>query len=217
MTNLVRRIDPPLVTSRKQLDDSVRRKREQLFLARPAAIRDLGAHTASPRTEAALMFDLDRFRSAQARGVDGFNAALAELQAGRKRSHWIWYIFPQLTGLGSSAMAVRYGLQGVAEAMEYLRDGTLRGRLLVLTNTLVTQLQGRPAPALRELMGSEIDALKLVSSMTLFRGVARRLSDVEPLPEYAQLAANADAILNIAAQQGFPECASTLRELASAQ
>jgi len=162
------------------------------------------------------MFDLDRFRSAQARGVDGFNAALAELQAGRKRSHWIWYIFPQLAGLGSSAMAVRYGLQGVAEAMQYLRDGTLRGRLLVLTNTLVTQLQGRPAPALPELMGSEIDALKLVSSMTLFRDVARRLSNVEPLPEYAQLAANADAILSIAAQQGFAECASTLRELAAA-
>jgi uncharacterized protein (DUF1810 family) len=162
------------------------------------------------------MFDLDRFRSAQARSVDGFNTALGELQAGRKRSHWIWYIFPQLAGLGSSAMAVRYGLQGVAEAMEYLRDGTLRGRLLVLTHTLVTQLQGRPAPALRELMGSEIDALKLVSSMTLFRELARRSSRVEPLPEYAELAANADAILNIAAQQGFAECAPTLRELAAA-
>ena len=69
-------------------------------------------------------------------------------------------------------MAVRYGLQGVAEAMEYLRDAMLRGRLLVLTNALATRLQGRPAPALAELMGSEIDALKLVSSLTLFREVA---------------------------------------------
>lgn len=162
------------------------------------------------------MFDLDRFRSAHARSVDGFNTALEELQAGRKRSHWIWYIFPQLAGLGRSAMAVRYGLQGVAEAMEYLRDAMLRGRLLVLTNALVTRLQGRPAPALAELMGSEIDALKLVSSLTLFREVARRLSKVEPLPDYAEIAANADAILSIAAEQGFAECATTLRELASA-
>jgi uncharacterized protein (DUF1810 family) len=161
------------------------------------------------------MFDLDRFRSAQARSVDGFNTALGELQAGRKRGHWIWYILPQLAGLGSSAMAVRYGLQGVAEATEYLRDAMLRGRLLVLTDTLVTQLQRRPAPALGELMGSEIDALKLVSSLTLFREVARRLSNVEPGPDYAELAANADALLSIAAEQGFAECAHTRRELAS--
>jgi uncharacterized protein (DUF1810 family) len=162
------------------------------------------------------MFDLDRFRSAQARSVDGFDTALAELKAGRKRSHWIWYIFPQLAGLGSSAMAVRYGLRGAAEAMDYLRDATLRGRLLALTNTLVTQLHGRPAPALRELMGSEIDALKLVSSMTLFGEVARRLGQVEPLADYEKLAANADAILAIASQQGFEECAATRGELASA-
>jgi uncharacterized protein (DUF1810 family) len=161
------------------------------------------------------MFDLDRFRSAQARSVDGFNTALGELQAGRKRSHWIWYMFPQLAGLGSSAMAARYGVQGVAEATEYLRDAMLRGRLLALTHAVVTQLQRRPAPALAELMGSEIDALKLVSSMTLFREVARRSSKVETLPDYAELAANADAILSIAAEQGFAECAPTLRELAS--
>jgi uncharacterized protein (DUF1810 family) len=160
------------------------------------------------------MFDLDRFRDAQARSVDGFNTALAELQAGRKRSHWIWYIFPQLAGLGRSVMAVRYGLQGVPEATEYLRDAVLRGRLLVLTQALVTQLRARPAPALDALMGSQIDALKLVSSMTLFREVARRASKVDPLADYAELAANADTILSTAAAQGFAECAPTLRELA---
>jgi uncharacterized protein (DUF1810 family) len=160
------------------------------------------------------MFDLDRFRDAQALSVDGFNTALAELRAGRKRSHWIWYIFPQLAGLGRSVMAVRYGLQGVPEATEYLRDAVLRGRLLVLTQALVTQLRARPAPALDALMGSQIDALKLVSSMTLFREVARRASEVDPLTDYAELAANADAILSTAAAQGFAECAPTLRELA---
>jgi uncharacterized protein (DUF1810 family) len=162
------------------------------------------------------MFDLDRFRGAQARSVDGFDTALAELQAGRKRSHWIWYIFPQLAGLGSSAMAIRYGLQGVPEATEYLRDAMLRGRLVVLTHALVTQLQARPAPALHAVMGSEIDALKLVSSMTLFREVARRANEAQPLADYAELAANADAILSSAAAQGFAECAPTLRELAAA-
>jgi uncharacterized protein (DUF1810 family) len=161
------------------------------------------------------MFDLERFRRAQARSADGFKTALEELEAGRKRSHWIWYIFPQLAGLGHSDMAVRYGLLGVAEAMEYLRDAMLRGRLLALTTVVVTQLQGRPAPALGELMGSEIDALKLVSSMTLFRDVARRLNQVEPLPDYAEIAANADAILRIAAAQGFADCAATLRKLGS--
>jgi uncharacterized protein (DUF1810 family) len=157
------------------------------------------------------MFDLDRFKSAQAGTADGFDAALRELQAGGKRSHWIWYIFPQLAGLGHSSMAVHYGVQGVAEATAYLRDPLLRERLLVLTRTVVKQLQRRSAPPLDQLMGSEIDALKLVSSMTLFREVARRLNTIEPLPDLADLAANADAILEAAAEQGFPACASTIR------
>ena len=60
-----------------------------------------------------MTFDLDRFRRAQTRD---YEQALGELQAGRKRSHWIWYIFPQLAGLGSSPMAETYGLRGVEEA-----------------------------------------------------------------------------------------------------
>jgi uncharacterized protein (DUF1810 family) len=161
------------------------------------------------------VFDIDRFRSAQERTVDGFATAQRELEAGRKDGHWIWYIFPQLAGLGTSPMAVHYGVQGVAEATSYLRDSVLRERLLVLTNTLVVQLQRRPAPRLDDLMGSRIDALKLVSSMTLFREVARRLEKAEPLPDYEELATKADAILTLAAEQGFDECTFTLRQLAS--
>ncbi len=82
------------------------------------------------------MFDLDRFKRAQEQPVDGFDTALSELQAGRKRSHWIWYIFPQLAGLGHSSMAVRYGLLGTAEAAAYLRDPVLRERLLAVTNAV---------------------------------------------------------------------------------
>jgi uncharacterized protein (DUF1810 family) len=163
----------------------------------------------------AAIFDLDRFKSAQDRASGGFNAALSELQAGRKRGHWIWYIFPQLSGLGDSAMSVRYGLQGVAEATAYLRDPLLRDRLLVVTAAVAEQLnQGSEPPTLDDLMGSAIDARKLVSCLTLFRDVARRLNGTESLPAYAELAAKADAVLGIAAGQGLAECAFTRRQLA---
>jgi uncharacterized protein (DUF1810 family) len=176
------------------------------------------------------MADLDRFTRAQAQAVDGFETALRELRAGQKRSHWIWYVFPQLAGLGSSTMAARYGLRGVDEATRYLRDPLLRARLLDLLRIIDTQIQGRPAsgisggPArsLVTLMGSEIDARKLVSSLTLFREIARRLrtqeghtgADTEDaLAEYLEVASGADAVLEAAAAQGLPECAWTRREL----
>jgi uncharacterized protein (DUF1810 family) len=161
-----------------------------------------------------VTFDLDRFKRAQ-EGPSGFAAALAELEAGRKRSHWIWYIFPQLAGLGQSSAAIHYGLQGVDEAIAYLRDRVLRDRLLRVTNAVVAQLQRHPVPALVDVMGSEIDALKLVSSMTLFREVARRLNASEPLADYAALTASADVILEIARGQGFAECRFTRDALAA--
>jgi uncharacterized protein (DUF1810 family) len=157
--------------------------------------------------------DLDRFKRAQDGTIDGFTTAVAEMQAGRKRSHWIWYIFPQLAGLGHSSMAVQYGLQGIAEATAYLRDPVLRERLLIITRIVSAHLQQTAGPALDQLMGSEIDALKLVSSMTLFREVANRLHEVEPLPDVAELATQADIILRAAARQGYPECATTRRQL----
>ena len=64
-----------------------------------------------------MTFDLGRFTRAQ----DGaFSSALAELEAGRKRTHWVWFVFPQLAGLGNSPMAIEYGLAGAAEASAYL-------------------------------------------------------------------------------------------------
>lgn len=152
------------------------------------------------------MIALDRFKQAQD-GSSGFATALAELEAGRKRSHWIWYIFPQLAGLGQSSAAIHYGLQGVDEAAAYLRDPVLRDRLLRVTNAVLAQVQRDPAPALADVMGSEIDALKLVSSMTLFRAVARRIDDRD-------LASRADAILQASRNQGYRECEFTVHELA---
>ena len=63
------------------------------------------------------MVGLDRFKHAQEGRIDGFDSALAELKSGRKRSHWIWYVFPQLEGMGHSPMAVKYGLAGPDEAI----------------------------------------------------------------------------------------------------
>jgi uncharacterized protein (DUF1810 family) len=150
-----------------------------------------------------VTFDLDRFTHAQERD---FAEALSELEAGRKRSHWIWYVFPQLAGLGSSPAAQTYGLQGVDEATAYLRHAGLRDRLLSAANAVRRQLEHEPPAALRTLMGADIDALKLVSSMTLFREVARRVGDDE-------VRSTADAILRAAKAQGFAECEFTLSNL----
>ena len=105
-------------------------------------------------------FDLKRFVEAQARV---YPSVLEELRAGRKRSHWMWFIFPQLRGLGSSPMAARFGISSLEEAREYLRHELLGPRLLECTQ-LVNGVQGR---SVGEIFGSP-DDLKLCSSMTLF-------------------------------------------------
>jgi uncharacterized protein (DUF1810 family) len=151
--------------------------------------------------------DVGRFREAQdagsAGGASAFVAALRELRAGRKTGHWIWYVFPQLRGLGRSPMAVRYGLNGAAEAAAYLRDPVLVERLVSAAAAVRAHLE-RDA-RLDQLMGSDIDALKLVSSMTLFTRVARN--------ENVALAEHADAILAAAAAQGYQPCAFTIKQL----
>ena len=146
---------------------------------------------------------IDRFTRAQERD---FAQALSEIRAGRKRSHWIWYVFPQLAGLGSSPAAQTYGLQGVEEATAYLRDPTLRERLLTAADAVRLHLEADRPAALRAIMGSDVDALKLVSSMTLFREIARRANDDE-------MSATAEGILAAAAAQGYRECAFTQRAL----
>lgn len=161
------------------------------------------------------MADLQRFHEAQADSDTGFARALAELRSGRKRSHWIWYIFPQLAGLGQSRMAEHYGLQGVAEARDYLRDPVLRTRLLTITRVLAGHLSAQPCPSLKTLMGSMIDAQKTVSCLTLFRPVAERLHAEDPHADYAALAQLASAVLHAAAAQGFPACAFTAAQLAT--
>lgn len=157
-----------------------------------------------------MAFDLNRFLEAQDGG--GYDAALAELRAGRKRSHWIWYILPQLRGMGSSSYAVRYGLEGVEEAEAYLRHPVLRERLVQIVEAIHAQVQDHQ-PRLESLMGSHIDAVKLVSSMTLFERVARDLEGEDP--SLGSLARMASDILQAADAQGYPRCSFTSRHLES--
>jgi uncharacterized protein (DUF1810 family) len=114
-------------------------------------------------------FDLDRFVAAQ----DGVHErAVAELAGGQKRSHWMWFVLPQLAGLGRSATARRYALSGLEEARAYLAHPVLGPRLLRVTATVLDA----PAPSAEALFGG-IDAVKARSSMTLF---ARAADDPAP-------------------------------------
>ena len=132
-----------------------------------------------------MSFDLARFTSAQA-GV--YDQALAELKAGRKRGHWMWFIFPQIAGLGSSPTAQRYAITSLEEARAYLADPVLGPRLIDCASALLT-VEGRTA---EEILGYP-DDLKLRSSMTLFgraapeihvfREVLDRFYDGKPDPQ----------------------------------
>ena len=107
-------------------------------------------------------YDLQRFVAAQNEGGT-YGRALAELRAGRKTSHWMWFVFPQIAGLGSSPMAQRYAISSLDEARAYLAHPVLGDRLRESAHAL-TRLDTRSP---EEVLGG-IDALKLRSSMTLF-------------------------------------------------
>lgn len=110
----------------------------------------------------AAPYDLDRFVAAQDAGGT-YEQALSELMAGRKTSHWMWFVFPQIAGLGRSSTARHYAIASLAEAEAYLAHPVL-GPRLVECATAVLHHTGRSA----EQMLGGIDALKLRSSMTLF-------------------------------------------------
>jgi uncharacterized protein (DUF1810 family) len=111
--------------------------------------------------------NLDRFVTAQDAGGT-YQRALAELRAGRKTSHWMWFIFPQIAGLGSSPMAHRYALSGLAEARAYLDHPVLGPRLRDCTAAVADA----EADATADRILGPVDAMKLRSSMTLFAAAA---------------------------------------------
>jgi uncharacterized protein (DUF1810 family) len=110
--------------------------------------------------------DLERFVSAQDEGGT-YDRAIAELRAGAKRTHWMWFVLPQIAGLGSSPTARRYAIRSLDEARAYLAHPVLGPRL----RETVAVVQDAPATDVEALLGS-IDAQKLRSSMTLFARAA---------------------------------------------
>ena len=148
--------------------------------------------------------DLDRFRDGYHRD---FDQALAEINAGRKRTHWMWFIFPQVAGLGSSPTAAHYAIRDRAEAEAFLLDPALGPRYRTLLDAVRQQVIGSDVTIRR--LFCRPDDQKLVSSLTLFAEVAAGLGD-----EWAPTAAHANELLDRAEAQGLPRCATTQRFLA---
>jgi uncharacterized protein (DUF1810 family) len=127
------------------------------------------AHASQGKGMERMAYDLERFKREQKYDYD---LALSEIRAGRKRSHWIWYIFPQLKGLGRSDMATFYGIDGMGEAKAYLADDYLRSHLVEINEALFALDEHDPV-----LIMGHIDAMKLRSSLTLFSQVP----DADPI------------------------------------
>ena len=106
------------------------------------------------------MTDLNKFLDAQ---ENDFALALHEIESGKKQNHWMWYIFPQLKGLGFSYMSEKYGIRDLKEASDYLQHPVLGARLKQISKALLSLDKNDPD----DILGS-IDAIKLRSSMTLF-------------------------------------------------
>lgn len=113
---------------------------------------------------------LSRFLEAQQYSYD---VALNEIRSGKKTSHWMWYIFPQLRGLGKSSMAIRYGITSLDEARRYLAHPILEGRLIEICKALL-HWKGKTA---LEIFGKP-DDVKLLSCMTLFAAVGGEQTDI---------------------------------------
>lgn len=111
-------------------------------------------------------FNLDRFVQAQDKN---YSEALAELRAGRKRTHWSWYVLPQLHGLGSSAMSFRYAISGLPEAKAYLTHPILGARLVECVAAINQHADTKPEAIL-----GDIDARKFHACITLFARVSEQ-------------------------------------------
>ena len=115
-----------------------------------------------PAYPAGMALDLHRFVTAQDSGGT-YDAAVRELRAGRKTGHWMWFVFPQVAGLGRSSTAQHYALAGLPDARAYLAHTVLGPRLVAAARTLLDLPGSDPVAVL-----GSVDALKLRSSMTLF-------------------------------------------------
>jgi uncharacterized protein (DUF1810 family) len=151
--------------------------------------------------------DLSRFEAHQ----NDFDRALVEIESGGKRSHWMWYVFPQVAGLGITGTSRIYAIATVAEAEAFLLHPALGPAYRRNVDAVWHQVV-EAGVTVRALFGTP-DDLKLVSSLTLFASVARRLQ--RPAPEIAAFASQADDVLRIAYEQGFDRCTTTERFMTS--
>ena len=154
---------------------------------------------------------LERFHEAQAGRWAGYDTALTEIRAGGKRSHWIWYIFPQIEGLGHSSTACTYAMRDLGEACAYFRDPILRERYEEIVDAVSQQLGH--GIRVEDLMASRTDALKLVSSLTLFRAAAEQLAREDST--FTSLAERLAVLLGQTARQDYPPCDFTLARIAN--
>jgi uncharacterized protein (DUF1810 family) len=145
--------------------------------------------------------DLQRFHDAQR---DSYERALSEVEAGRKTSHWMWYVFPQVSGLGLSPTSKRYAIGSVDEARSFLADPILGARYRRIVDAVWRQVVEHGV-SIGELFGSPDDA-KLVSSLTLFAAAGRE-------SEQTSFVTQADEILHAAYVQGLAQCTTTQRFL----
>jgi uncharacterized protein (DUF1810 family) len=150
--------------------------------------------------------DLQRFVDAQ---HSSFDRALSEIEAGRKQSHWMWYVFPQISGLGLSSKSVRYAIGSVEEATAFLEHPILGVRYRQIVDAVWHHVvEGHVT--IHNLFGSPDDS-KLVSSLTLFEGVA---DDCDlPEPDIVAFVTKADQVLQAAYAEGIAPCADTDRFL----
>ncbi|KTD09077.1 hypothetical protein Lgra_2312 [Legionella gratiana] len=155
------------------------------------------------------MHHIQRFIEAQ-QGKDLYPAyknAYAEIKTGKKQSHWIWYIFPQLGTLGYSSTAKYFGITDLNEACEFLQNKALFKNYYEITHLVLQQLEKTP---ISTLMGGTVDAQKLVSSLTLFREAASFLiSQGNTTHDFIRLIACCDQIFIKIASQGYFPCEQT--------
>lgn len=139
---------------------------------------------------------------ARCSGMTEYECASQELANQAKRCHWIWFVFPQITGLGKSPKAKKFAIDTLDEALAYGSDPLLRSRYIHVARLVHDSLRNGTGPL--QLMGSKIDVEKLASSLTLFRDTASLLDDHE-------LVGVAEACLELLATHGVVECDETLR------
>lgn len=159
---------------------------------------------------------LQRFHEAQTTN-NSFETARKEIQDGRKRSHWIWYIFPQLRSSWTiSDTAKKYAIADFEEALAFFNDTTLFERYQIMVGLVLQQLN-TPGVCVVVLMGGDVDALKLASSLTLFEAVSARLSQSATDDKFVVFKGLCDAIFKVIEPQGFGRCKNTLEKINGSQ